>query len=195
MGKHTTHVLCSNRLHSHGVEALSPSSRKVLPCGRPLAPESPPLTEARLNEWQEQLRVYLTRENLKYTEQRWQIAKIILLTGGHLDAQQIVEKVRVAHPEIGPATVYRSIKVLCDAKLLEKSHQGMDGRILYELPDEDHHDHIICLDCGEIVEFHDDKIESLQIRISEKLGFQLAGHRHVIHGTCSYLKDKKNRVL
>jgi Fur family ferric uptake transcriptional regulator len=77
----------------------------------------------------------LSESSLKFTEQRWAIAKTILLTGGHLDAQQIVDKVKSQFPGIGAATVYRSIKVLCEARLLERSHQDVGGRVLYELPD------------------------------------------------------------
>jgi Fur family ferric uptake transcriptional regulator len=174
-----------------GHSKVRPKHGRVLPCGRQLAPEPPPPSKAKLEEWQKRLRDFLTAQNLKYTEQRWSIAKLILETGGHLDAQQIVDNVKHAYPEIGAATVYRSIKVLCDAHLLEKSHQDVEGRVLYELPDEEHHDHIICLDCGEIFEFHDDTIENLQIRVAEKLGFKLRGHRHVIHGSCTYLEAKK----
>ncbi len=143
-----------------------------------------------MQAWHSSLRDYLTREGLKYTEQRWTIARLILETGGHLDAQDIVARVKAEHPGIGAATVYRNIKVLCDAKLLEDSHRSPDGRVLYELPDEHHHDHIVCTDCGEIFEFHDDEIEDLQVKIAQNFGFKLEGHRHLIQGRCNYLKKK-----
>jgi Fur family ferric uptake transcriptional regulator len=164
---------------------------RSLPCGRPCQTPASPPTTVQLTTMQNRLKDYLSKEGLKYTEQRWSIAKTILMAAGHLDAQQIVDKVHKFNSEIGPATVYRSIKVLCDAGLLEKSHQSVDGRIIYEIPHEEHHDHIICLDCGEIFEFHDDNIEKLQEEAAESLSFQLAGHRHVIHGKCSFLQKKK----
>lgn len=163
---------------------------KVLPCGRKLAPPPPPPTPAKLEEWKKQLRHFLTTQNLKYTEQRWAIAKQILTATGHLDAQAIVFHVKKAYPNIGVATVYRNIKVLCDAGILEESHQNAQGVILYELPNETHHDHIVCIDCGEIFEFHEDEIERLQVKVAEKMGFNLAGHRHVIQGRCTYIAEK-----
>ncbi|MBS1984961.1 MAG: transcriptional repressor [Bdellovibrionales bacterium] len=166
--------------------------KRKLPCGRVIA-ASNPITPLRLQEWQKQLREYLAAQGLKYTAQRWTIAELILHTGSHLDAQTIVAKVKESAPAIGAATVYRSIKVLCDAGILTASHQDTNGRVLYELPHDEHHDHIICLDCGEIVEFHDDEIESLQIKVAKDNGFQLADHRHVIHGHCDLLKSTRRK--
>jgi Fur family transcriptional regulator, ferric uptake regulator len=167
------------------------TDRKVLPCGRPIPAVSAPPSLQKLNTYRQDLKDFLSSEGLKFTEQRWNIAKIILQTGGHLDAQEMVRKVKKAHPSIGAATVYRNIKVLCDAGLLEPTHQNMEGRDVYELPDEDHHDHIICIDCGEVFEFNDAKIESLQSKVAKDFGFRLTGHRHMIHGSCDYLKRKK----
>jgi len=172
-------------------KVLSKVASKTLPCGRPMETPHSPIDASQLIEIQKKLRTYLSQEKLKYTEQRWQIAELILKAGGHFDAQTIVDIVNKAHPEIGAATVYRNLKVLCDAGLLEKSHQSVDGRELYELPDDEHHDHIICLDCGEILEFQNQKIEALQEHIASSFSFELSGHRHVIHGRCDYLKNRK----
>lgn len=166
--------------------------RKVLPCGRVLAPDNPPPSKEQLNEWQKQLKNYLSSKALKYTEQRWSIAEIILQKSGHIDAQGIVQIVKEVYPNIGAATVYRNIKVLCDAGILEESHQDTTGKTIYELQDDSHHDHIICMDCGEIFEFHDHTIEGLQEKVSKNMNFQLAGHRHVIHGHCEFLRRKKH---
>lgn len=164
--------------------------KRALPCGRPLPPKHAAPTPARLLEWQSRLRAYLSSKRLKFTEPRWTIARLILETGGHLDAQELLARVKRRSPGIGAATVYRSIKVLCEAGLLEASHQDTRGRILYELPDDHHHDHIICLDCGHVFEFHDEKIETLQERAANANGFRLEGHRHVIHGHCEFLRKK-----
>jgi Fur family ferric uptake transcriptional regulator len=163
----------------------------TLPCGRPKAPRHVPPSETQLQLAKNKLSQFLRDSGLKYTEQRWQIAQTILKTGGHLDSQQIVDVVKKHHPEIGAATVYRSIKLLCDANLLERSHQSVDGKIFFELPDDDHHDHIICMDCGEIFEFKDMAIESGQERVANTNGFQLRGHRHVIHGACDFLQQSR----
>jgi Fur family ferric uptake transcriptional regulator len=168
-------------------------SRK-LPCGRPLPPPPPPPGAKRLGEIRESLKVYLSREGLKFTEQRWRMVQLILETGGHLDAQGIVSKVKKAYPSIGAATVYRNIKVLCEAGILEPTHQNMDGRDVYELPQDDHHDHILCVDCGEVFEFSNDGIHDLQDEVARDFSFQLKGHRHVLHGSCAYLKARRGRL-
>jgi Fur family ferric uptake transcriptional regulator len=141
-----------------------------------------------MEQWQAQLREFLTREGLKHSDQRWKIAELILQTGGHLDAQQIVERVKEKHPEIGAATVYRNLKVLCDASILKESLMDPQGRVVYELFDDHHHDHIICLDCGEIFEFHSDRIEDLQSSIARNMDFSEVRHRHVIFAKCTYGK-------
>lgn len=166
------------------------AANRVLPCGRKT--EELPFTAPpeRLMEWQKRLRDYLTSQGLKYSEQRWKIAEIILSTGGqgHLDAQGLVERVKQQHPGIGAATVYRSIKVLCDARILKESLVDSQGRVIYELFDDEHHDHIVCTDCGEIFEFHNDKIESLQNNIIRDLNFSQVKHRHVIYAQCGFSK-------
>ncbi len=145
----------------------------------------------RLQEWQKRLRDYLTQQGLKYSEQRWKIAELILSTGGHLDAQSLVERVKQQHPGIGAATVYRSLKVLTDAHILKESLMDSQGKVIYELFDDDHHDHIVCMDCGEIFEFHDDKIESLQNGIVKEMQFSQVKHRHVIYVHCDFSKSRR----
>lgn len=163
----------------------------LLPCGRQKQKQTQSSNPELINELKNRLKVFLSDKQLKFTEQRWSIALTILQTGGHLDAQQIVEKVRAIDSSIGAATVYRTLKVLCDAEILEKSHQDMGGRVLYELPHDDHHDHIICLDCQEIFEFHDERIEDTQNEVAKKLKFQVHGHRHVIYAHCDFIKKKR----
>jgi len=170
--------------------ARSTAKTRILPCGRPLPATPPPPSEEVVELWQKRLRDYLSAQHLKWTDQRWTIARLILTSGGHLDSQDIVERVKAIEPGIGAATVYRNIKVLCEAGLLEDSHRSQDGRTLYELPDEHHHDHIVCKDCNEIFEFHDEGIENLQLKIAKGLGFRVEGHRHLIEGRCAYLKNK-----
>ena len=99
-----------------------------------------------------------------------------------------MREVQRAYPGIGAATVYRSIKVLCDAKILRETLVDADGRVVYEVFDEDHHDHIVCLDCGAIFEFHDSLIESRQERVAGELAFAPVRHRHVIYARCEYKK-------
>jgi Fur family transcriptional regulator, ferric uptake regulator len=141
---------------------------------------------SKLEEWHKQLRDFLSAEGLKYSEQRWKIAELILSTGGHLDAQGVVDRVKNRHPAIGAATVYRNLKVLCDARILKESLNDANGRVIYELFEDEHHDHIICVDCGEIFEFHSDKIESLQSTVVRGMNFKEVRHRHVVYAKCSF---------
>lgn len=159
---------------------------RTLPCGRPAADHPGIPAAPKLKEWNEQLRHYLSEKGLKYSEQRWNIAESILSTGGHLDAQGVVDRVKQKHPQIGSATVYRNLKVLCDAKVLKESLNDANGRVIYELFEDEHHDHIICVDCGEIFEFHSDKIETLQNTVVRDMRFNEVRHRHVIYAKCSY---------
>jgi Fur family transcriptional regulator, ferric uptake regulator len=169
--------------------AFSNQKSRALPCGRPSRAMPAAPKAAKMLEWQNRLRDYLASKSLKYSEQRWKIAEIILESRGHLDAQALMERVKELHPEIGTATVYRSIKVLCDARILKESLVDPQGRVIYELFDDDHHDHIVCTDCGEIFEFHNDKIESLQNNIIRDMNFSQVRHRHVIYVSCKLLKS------
>lgn len=164
----------------------TPFSEHQLPCGRPRSMARPIPSSVQLDAWKRQLKDFLTREGLKFTEQRWKIAALILSSEGHLDAQNLVEQVRKKHQGIGAATVYRSIKVLCSAGILKESLTDADGKVFYELDAEGHHDHIVCVNCGEIFEFFDPKIESLQKTVTQDLGFEEIRHRHVIYAECNY---------
>ena len=157
------------------------------PCGRETAGSGTVLTQSRLAELQKRLSDYLAKQGLKYSEQRWKIAELILATSGHLDAQGIVEKVKQQHPEIGAATVYRNIKVLCEAAILKESLLDSQNRVVYELADDEHHDHIVCVDCGGIFEFHSDKIERLQTGIVDDMEFKQVRHRHIVYAKCNLI--------
>ncbi len=164
----------------------SARSKKNPPCGRPVGVASAPPSPARFERWQAELRRYLESAGLKYSEQRWKLAQLVLSSPDHLSAQQIVQRVAKEYPDIGAATVYRNIKVLCDAKILRETLVDAEGRVVYEAFDEGHHDHIVCLDCGGIFEFHEEKIESLQRDVAKRMSFAEASHRHVIYARCTY---------
>ena len=164
---------------------------KRLPCGRTLLPDSDSLHPTNSPDWQKRLQDYLEGEGLRSSDQRWKIAELLLATGEHLSAQEILDRVRTAYPEIGAATVYRNIKVLCEAMILKESLSDAEGRTVYERGDEGHHDHIVCLDCGEIFEFHDEAIEALQDSVTQKLNFEPIRHRHVIYAQCQFKRKSQ----
>lgn len=164
---------------------MSTKRKSELPCGRPL-PAKVPSKETDFGRWEEQLRRYLGAQGLKSSSQRWSIVKLILSEKGHFTTQAIVQKVQSESPGIGAATVYRNIKLLLEAGILIETLVDTQGRTFYEIADDDHHDHIVCLDCGYIFEFHDESIESSQVQVTKKLKFTQVRHRHVIYANCQY---------
>jgi Fur family transcriptional regulator, ferric uptake regulator len=164
----------------------------TLPCGR-LAPVFPILESDRFEKWHADLKTYFKKTGLKYSEQRWKIAKLILERRGHFHTQEIVQEVTRAHPGLGAATVYRNLKILCDAKILKETLVDAAGRAVYESYDEAHHDHIVCLDCNEIFEFHNPVIESQQEAVAKSMEFKEVRHRHIIYAHCELKKKKSPR--
>lgn len=159
---------------------------KKLPCGRPLPESVRPF-----GDWKKKLDAYLDEKKLRRSDQRERIVEIALAQPGHFNVQQIVRKIQDAHPGIGAATVYRNVRVLCDAGILKETLVDSEGQAFYEAWDEDHHDHVVCADCGHIFEFHDEKIEAAQRRAVEKIGFRELRHRHVIYASCEMKRPRR----
>jgi Fur family ferric uptake transcriptional regulator len=127
---------------------------------------------------------YMDRHGLRSTAQRRLVTDVFLRAGGHLSIEDLWEKVRRRDPKVGYATVYRTLKLLRDSGLASERRFG-DGVSRYEIAHEDeHHDHLICTECGRIVEFEDDRIEKLQDELAAKHGFALTRHRHELYGVC-----------
>lgn len=126
---------------------------------------------------------YLSDQGLKMTRQRRVIAEVVFGSDGHLTLNQILDEARSAHPSVGYATVYRTMKLMAESGMVEE-HKFDDGQARYERAGDDHHDHIICTKCGRIVEFEDHDIEARQDRIARELGFKVLYHRHEIYAEC-----------
>ncbi len=126
---------------------------------------------------------YLEEHNFKHTKQRDAILEAFLDATGHITSEAIYERVRSDHPNIGYTTVYRTMKLLCEAGLASERHFE-DGVTRYEIAHE-HHDHLVCLRCGKIIEFECQMIESTQIKIADRYGFLVLRHRHELYGHCS----------
>jgi Fur family ferric uptake transcriptional regulator len=164
--------------------AASPPCGRPSPKGRGSRPAKPTV------DWKAKLQSHLADQGLKNSAQRLRISELILEQPSHFSIQDIVRQVQETHPKIGAATVYRAVRTLCDAGILEEKFIHEGGQAVFELADEDHHDHIVCLDCGQIFEFHEAGIERIQSEISRKLAFREASHRHVIYARCEYGKGK-----
>ena len=115
-------------------------------------------------------------KGLRLTEQRRTIASVLEGADDHPDVEELYARASGVDPRISLATVYRTVKLFEEAGILERL-DFRDGRARYEDADRDHHDHLIDLHSGEVIEFVDAEIEALQERIVEKLGYDLKGHR------------------
>jgi Fur family ferric uptake transcriptional regulator len=125
---------------------------------------------------------YLEDHNLKHTKQREAILDVFLSVRGHITGEELYQRVSEQFPTIGYTTVYRTMKLLCDAGLAIERHFD-DGVTRYEV-EQEHHDHLVCLRCGKIVEFECQMIEQAQDEIVQRYGFTLLRHRHELYGHC-----------
>jgi Fur family ferric uptake transcriptional regulator len=120
-------------------------------------------------------------KGLRMTEQRRVIARVLSDAADHPDAEELYRRASGFDPHISIATVYRTVKLFEDAGILER-HDFRDGRSRYEEIPESHHDHLIDVHSGRVIEFHNDEIERLQRRVAEELGFELVDHRLELYG-------------
>ncbi|MEE2858882.1 MAG: Fur family transcriptional regulator [Candidatus Neomarinimicrobiota bacterium] len=126
----------------------------------------------------------LSNEGLKFTPQRLEILEEIVLGEGHRECEEIYLSMKKKGKSVSRATVYRTIDLLVKNNLVRKLELG-DGRARYESKlNSSHHDHLICIDCGDIVEFVDDEIENKQEEIALNNGFILKKHIHQLFGLC-----------
>jgi len=121
-------------------------------------------------------------KGMKMTGQRRVIAQVLSDSDDHPDVEEVYRRSSSIDPKISIATVYRTVRLFEEASIVERLDFG-DGRARYEEASEDHHDHLIDVQSGKIVEFHDDEIEELQRKIAEKLGYKLVDHRMELFAT------------
>ena len=120
-------------------------------------------------------------QGLRLTDQRRTIARVLQSSNDHPDVEELYTRASARDPKISIATVYRTVKLFEEAGILEKLEFG-DGRARYEDAERDHHDHLIDMNSGEVIEFVDPEIEALQEKIAKKLGYKLIGHRLELYG-------------
>ncbi len=108
-----------------------------------------------------------------------------------MSIEELLAKVRASDRRVGYATVYRTLKLLTECGVANERRFG-DGLTRYELADETtHHDHLICVECGDIVEFEESRIEDLQEKVARKYGFELRSHKHELYGICPACRAKR----
>jgi Fur family ferric uptake transcriptional regulator len=120
-------------------------------------------------------------KGMRMTEQRRIIARVLSQAEDHPDVEEVYRRASAIDDKISIATVYRTVRLFEDAGILEK-HDFGDGRARYEQASEDHHDHLIDLQSGEVIEFHNEEIEKLQEFVARELGYRLVDHRLELYG-------------
>lgn len=120
-------------------------------------------------------------KGLRMTGQRRTIARVLQESDDHPDVEELYARASALDSGISLATVYRTVKLFEEAGILERLEFG-DGRARYEDAERDHHDHLIDINSGEVIEFVDPEIEALQEKIAAKLGYELRGHKLELYG-------------
>lgn len=180
---------------------------QVMACGRPIprdphgSAEHPKQELQSEKSWREKLEHYLSANELNQSESRNKLVDFIFQNSGadrasergsqysgHFTAQELIRRVAEVYPQIGAATIYRNLPILVSAGILKETLTDDSGQKYYEVDGDDHHDHIVCIDCNQIFEFHDDAIERAQDRVTKELSFKPVKHKHVVFASCGYRK-------
>lgn len=133
----------------------------------------------------------MAQKSLNTTKQRINIAKVFFCMAGHHSLEEIYHEVHKKFPSIGQTTVYRTIKLLCEVELAKELHVG-EGFARYEVSTtKQHHDHLVCKECGKTVEFTMPEVEQIQKDIAQQHGFELLDHQHILLGICADCRNKK----
>lgn len=131
-------------------------------------------------------------KGLRMTEQRRVIARVLEASDDHPDVEELYARTVDVDSSISLATVYRTVKLFEEAGILDRLEFG-DGRARYEDAERDHHDHLIDMNSGAVIEFVDPDIEALQERIAAKLGYELRGHKLELYGVPKKTSDKDTK--
>lgn len=132
------------------------------------------------------------KKGLRMTEQRRVIARVLSDADDHPDVEQVHRRAAEVDSRISIATVYRTVRLFEEASILER-HDFGDGRARYEEVPESHHDHLIDVESGRVIEFRNEQVERMQREIAEKLGFKLVDHRLELFGVPLGKSDRKGR--
>jgi Fur family transcriptional regulator, ferric uptake regulator len=120
-------------------------------------------------------------KGMRMTDQRRVVARVLSSADDHPDVEELYHRAAAVDPNISLATVYRTVRLFEEAGVVER-HDFGDGRSRYEQAGEDHHDHLINIKTGQVVEFYDKDIEAMKEALAQKLGFKLVGHKLELYG-------------
>lgn len=133
---------------------------------------------------QGRLSEHMGKRGLRSTSQRRLVAEVFFRSDGHLSIDEMLALVRKRDPKVGYATVYRTMKLLVQSGVASERQFGNTVTRFEIAHGDEHHDHLICVECGAIIEFEDAGIERLQDAVAERHGFRLQRHKHELYGTC-----------
>jgi Fur family ferric uptake transcriptional regulator len=137
------------------------------------------------------LQDHMVKKGLRSTDQRRVIVEAFFRSPNHVSIEELLAQVRRDDPKVGYATVYRTLKLLAECGVANE-RKFSDGLTRYEIADEaSHHDHLICVECGTIVEFEEPRIEDLQEEVARRHGFELRSHKHEMYGVCPKCQGRK----
>jgi Fur family ferric uptake transcriptional regulator len=125
---------------------------------------------------------------MRMTDQRRVIARVLSEATDHPDVEEVYRRASLIDPKISIATVYRTVRMFEEADIIER-HDFGDGRARYEEVSESHHDHLIDVQTGKVIEFRNEQIEELQRRIALELGYELVDHRLELYGKVAKDRD------
>ena len=129
-------------------------------------------------------RRFLRERSLPVTTQREQVAEVLFAAGGHQSVEDIEKLLRGRDLHVGKATIYRTLDLLADSGMIIERDFGEGFRRYERVPGHPHHEHLICLRCGKVVEFQNDRLERMKALIADEYGFQHSHHRLEIYGVC-----------
>ena len=147
---------------------------------------SPDLLEAL-----EIFRRYLRERSLPVTSQREQVALVLFSAGGHLSVEDIEQLLRRRGQHVGKATIYRTLDLLAQSGMVHERDFGEGFRRYERAPGHPHHEHLICLRCGKVVEFSNERLEKMKELIASEYGFQHRHHRLEIYGVCRECQQRE----
>jgi Fur family ferric uptake transcriptional regulator len=151
---------------------------------------SDPLS-AEIQEALEIFRRYLRERSLPVTSQREQVAQVLFAAGGHLSVEDIEGLLRKRGLHVGKATIYRTLDLLAQSGMVHERDFGEGFRRYERVPGHPHHEHLICLRCGTVVEFSNDRLEKMKELIAAEYGFQHRHHRLEIYGVCRECQQRE----
>ena len=154
---------------------------------RPDKPEKPKPEKRELTLF----RKYLERRGLKLTHERQALFDELFSRHEHVEADELLVRLRAKHKKISRATIYRTLELMVDAGIVGRVRIGEAGYRYERLRAGDHHDHLICDNCGRVIEFFEARIEALQDEVAERYGFVLVSHTHQMRGICRSCRPRR----